>query len=75
MSAPFSAAFSAAAGTSCVVDVADLDFIDIGGMRAIATAALQSGTPVRLCNAPPILRRAWQLGGFASVAPDVELVA
>lgn len=58
----------------CVVDVAELDFIDVAGMRAIAIAA-RSTNPVVLKGATSILRRGWTVAGFDSLAPGVQLVA
>jgi anti-anti-sigma regulatory factor len=71
----FSAAIHAAtAGGDGVVDVSGLDFIDVGGMRAIADAGRSVAAPIRLLGATPRFRRSWKLAGFADLAPMVELV-
>lgn len=75
MEAAFAAAVSRAAEAGpCVVDVADLDFIDIAGMRTIAAVGRRTGQKVVLRNASPTLRRIWHLGRFDDVAPNVELI-
>jgi anti-anti-sigma factor len=74
--AVFVAAFAGAASAgNCVIDVADLDFIDVAAMRVIATCAQASGAAVRLRGASPALRRYWRLGGFDESAPMVQLTA
>jgi anti-anti-sigma factor len=72
----FAAALSAAAALGdCVVDVADLEFVDVAGMRAIATVALAAKAGMQLLGASSVLRRCWQLSGFDHAAPMVELVS
>jgi anti-anti-sigma factor len=54
---------------TCVIDVTDLEFIDVAGMRLLAEHALIHGVGVYLRGASPTLRRAWQLCGFDELAP------
>lgn len=69
----FEAAFAAAVRLGdCAVDLSALRFIDVGGVRIIASAA--EGETVRLRHAPRVLRRYWELGGFARLAPGVRLI-
>jgi len=72
----FAAALSAAADLGdCIVDVAGLEFVDLAGMRAIATVARAAKTGMQLRGASPVLRRYWQLSGFDQAAPMVRLVS
>ncbi|HEX2038503.1 MAG TPA: MEDS domain-containing protein [Acidimicrobiales bacterium] len=74
--AVFEAAFRAAARDApCVVDVSDLEFIDVSGLRTIASVARERKNRVVFRRTSPVLRRVWQLGGFDSLAPNVELTA
>ncbi len=70
----FADAFDAVTGGDgpCVVDLKGLEFIDVAGMRVIATAAARRTSPVVLRGGPPILPRAWGLVGFDEMAPAVE---
>lgn len=71
----FASAISAAAAAGdCVVDVSTLDFIDVASMRAIAVASRAPDTTIALVGARPLVRRGWQLAGFADAAPAVQLV-
>jgi anti-anti-sigma factor len=70
-------AFAAACGTAatlgdCVIDVTDLRFIDISGMRAIAQGAQAAGDAIRLQGASADLRRLWDVCGFNDYAPNVQ---
>lgn len=68
----FESAFAAAVRLGdCAVDLEGLRFIDVGGVRAIATAA--GDETVELRNVPRVLRRYWELCGFTSAAPGVQL--
>jgi hypothetical protein len=63
---PFAAALHAAAASGgCVIDTSSLQFIDVAGMRTIA-----SSVAVRLEGAPRVLKRAWSAAGFADDFPD-----
>jgi anti-anti-sigma factor len=76
VAAPFAAALTTAArDDECVLDVAELGFIDVAGMRTIADAARTSGATMCLRGASASLRRRWELAGFDAYAPNVELVA
>ncbi len=72
--ANFRAAIAATVGSPCVIDASSLAFIDVGGMRALAEAVRSSHGAIRLVGAPAIVRRGWQMAGFAEMAPTVELV-
>jgi anti-anti-sigma factor len=70
-------AFAAACGTAatlgdCVIDVTDLRFIDISGMRAIAHGAQAAGDAILLHGASADLRRLWDVSGFKDFAPEVQ---
>jgi hypothetical protein len=54
---------------------ADLAFLDIAGIRAIAELAAARSVTVELRGVSPTLRRHWRLGGLAATAPLVRLVA
>jgi anti-anti-sigma factor len=71
----FAAALVAVAHTPCVVDVSELQFIDVGGMRTIAQLAREANVRVQLRGASRALRRHWQIAGFDRLAPTVEIVA
>jgi ABC-type transporter Mla MlaB component len=74
--AAFAAALVAALSLGdCEVDVADLEFLDVAGMRAVAEAARVARVGVRLRGASPMLQRSWRLARFDEVAPMVQLVA
>jgi anti-anti-sigma regulatory factor len=70
----FSTAFSATAQDSCVIDITGVKFIDVAGMRTIATAVGATDVRVELRGATPTLVRHWRLGGFDQAAPSVELL-
>jgi anti-anti-sigma factor len=70
-------AFAAALGTAatlgdCVIDVTDLRFIDISGLRAIAHGARATDDAIRLHGASADLRRLWDMCGFKDFAPKVQ---
>ncbi|MGH9106854.1 MAG: MEDS domain-containing protein [Acidimicrobiales bacterium] len=70
----FSAALRAALTLGpCFVDVANVEFMDIATMRAIAHAARSASVPVELRGASPTMCRHWRLGGFGETASLVEL--
>ena len=71
----FRAALAAIADRPCVIDAADLEFIDFGGLRIVVEAAASSGASVQLRGAPRHLLRVWDLAEFASLAPTVQLVS
>jgi anti-anti-sigma factor len=62
---------AATAQGDCVIDISGLDFIDVAGMRAIASAG--QGRAMELRGASPALRRLWELSGFSELAPTVQL--
>jgi hypothetical protein len=69
--------FEAALGAAATrgerdIDVSDLLFIDTSGMRAMAREAL--GSPIRLSGARSIVRRSWQVSGFAEDVPTLEFL-
>lgn len=69
----FGTAIATAVGAgSCTLDLSELRFIDVAGMRELAAAARDRA--VTVVGAPPLLRRCWDAAGFAAVAPAVELV-
>lgn len=71
---PFAAALAAATTSErCVINARHLDFIDVSGMRQLARASAAGTLQLRIANASPILRRAWEIAGFAKVAPSVQL--
>jgi hypothetical protein len=72
----FAAAFGAAANAapSLVVDVAELEFIAVAGLRTIAEAARAGPVKVQLRGARRTLRRVWTHGTFDELAPSVDLV-
>lgn len=70
----FAAALGAIADDDpCDVDVSDLDFIDIGGMRVIAAAGREADSRIVLRGASATLRRNWRTIGYDRAAPTVEL--
>jgi MEDS: MEthanogen/methylotroph, DcmR Sensory domain len=73
--ANFKTAITTAAGSGpYVLDASALEYIDVAGTRAIAQAGQSPDVAVRVVGAPPILRRGWEMAGFADDAPAVELV-
>lgn len=66
---------SAAASGPVRLRLHGLEFIDVAGMRAIATAA-ESGSQVRIQLDSPsdTFARCWELLGYDALAPGVELV-
>lgn len=69
----FEAAFAAAVRLGdCAVDLSGLRFIDAAGARVIASVA--GNGKIQLRDAPRVLRRYWDLGGFTRTAPKVQLV-
>ena len=63
-------ALSKSVGVSLVVDITDLVFCDSSGLRAlmaIRRAALQAHRAVLFSDARPIVRRVFELTGFADV--------
>jgi MEDS: MEthanogen/methylotroph, DcmR Sensory domain/STAS domain len=76
VSSLFRAAFTAALKYGdCVVDLRQLGFIDLSGVRAIAVGASTGAARVELQGAPSMLRRYWQVCGFGSAAPTVRFAA
>ena len=71
---PFATAFTATAQDPCVIDVSALAFIDVAGMRAIASVARETKIWLQLRGAPPSMRRVWRCAGFERCAPMVELL-
>lgn len=71
----FRAALAAIVDRPCVIDAADLEFIDVGSLRSVVEAAVSSRASVQLRGASQNLRRVWDLAEFASVAPTVQLVS
>lgn len=72
----FRDAVTAAFGVApCTIDVSELRFIDVAGLRSLAAAAGTAGTPVQLVGAQPMLLRSWDLSGFGAIAPMVELLS
>ena len=63
----------AATTSDWVVDVSGLEFADVAGMRAIASAAAAAGTPLTLRGASETFRRYWRLAGFDVAARGVAL--
>ncbi|MBV9381815.1 MAG: MEDS domain-containing protein [Streptosporangiaceae bacterium] len=55
-----------------VIDVSELDFIDVSGVRAVVTGGRSDGGIV-LKGVSPALRRLWEVSGFARSAPMVRL--
>jgi anti-anti-sigma factor len=73
-----SSAFAAALGAALslgarVLDVAGVQFVDIAGLRAIASAARDAAVPVELRGASPAFRRLWLLTGLQEATPTVSL--
>jgi anti-anti-sigma regulatory factor len=56
------------------LDCARLDFIDAAGTRAIAHAARETATALRLEHVGEPLRSLWRLLGLEAYAPNVELL-
>jgi anti-anti-sigma factor len=70
--------FAVALGTvtssgECVIDVSELRFVDVSGMRTLADASRSADGGIWLHGASPGLRRLWDLCGFAQSAPMVRL--
>lgn len=75
VSALFSAAFTSAVKLGdCAVDVRELRFIDVSGIRAIVAAAAQARGSVELHRPPALFRRYWELCGFSRTRPDIHVV-
>lgn len=56
------------------IDLGQLTFIDISGIRAITTsAAASTGTGITLHNPPPVFQRYWQLCGYTHHPPGIHL--
>lgn len=67
----FGAALRAAASCGkCDLDVSGLEFMDASGMRVMAQEA--SGLTIRLSGARGIVRRSWQVSGFANETPTLQ---
>ena len=56
----------------CSVDIGDLQFVDVAGMRAIAEASRQESSTVVFRRASATLRHCWRVGRFDELAPLVE---
>lgn len=69
--ASLQAAVASAAPSTCMVDISEVEFIDAGGLRAIANTAARG--PLELRGARRIVRRSWSVGRFADQAPTVRL--
>jgi anti-anti-sigma factor len=69
----FAAALAAARSASGDIDATGLEFIDVAGLRAVATAVDGSSVPLRLHGAHDTVGRTWRLAGFHRLAPVVEL--
>jgi anti-anti-sigma regulatory factor len=66
---------SAARAGPVRIDASTLEFADVAGLRAIASAARAADpVPIRIAGARAVVRRSWQLAGFADLAPQVEFV-
>ncbi len=63
---------AAASGDRCAINARDLDFIDVSGMRQLARVSMTT-RQLSIFNAPPILRRGWDLAGFDAAAPGVHI--
>jgi anti-anti-sigma regulatory factor len=57
-------ALRATAATPWVLDVENLTFTDVAGMRAIATTAAELGPTLELHHGSPSLRRLWRIAGL-----------
>lgn len=66
----FAVALDAIAQEDCVIDVAGLEFIDVGGLKTLARACAKA--PLRVRGARTSLRRMWKLGCFDRIAPLPE---
>jgi anti-anti-sigma regulatory factor len=72
----FEAAFQAAAAQGrCLVDVDELHFVDVAGMRAMASVGRDVDERILLRGAAAALRRTWRLLHFHELAPHIELTA
>lgn len=69
----FERAIATVVTADTVLDLAGLKFIDVAGLRVIARSAGE--LPVRILGAPQIVRRIWETGEFALLAPGVEFAA
>ncbi len=59
----------------CILDASALKFIDVAGIRALAEASRSHDVTIQVVGAPPIVRRGWEMAGFADVAPAVHFVS
>ena len=59
----------------CVIDVAELTFIDLASLHLIANTAQTRNIQIRLINVAAPQRRLWDLTGLTGLAAGVELIA
>jgi anti-anti-sigma regulatory factor len=72
----FAAAFRAMTESpQLVVDVGELEFIDIVGIRTIAEVAHLGRQRIQLRGVGPLFEQVWTIAGFDQLAPTVELLA
>lgn len=75
VSALFGAAFASVVKLGdCVIDLHGLRFIDVSGIRAIASAADDAGRTVKLRRPRRIFLRYWELCAFSQTLPNVRLL-
>lgn len=75
--AAFAARLASAARVSrdLVLDLREVRFIDVAGLRAIACCSIDSRAKILVEGLRPAMRECWDLLGFGSSAPDVEVRA
>lgn len=75
--AAFAARLASAARASdhLSLDMRAVRFIDVAGLRAIACCSIDSQVEIVVEGLGPAMRRCWDLLGFRSDAPDVEVRA
>lgn len=75
--AAFSARLASAAGASrrFTLDMRAVRFIDVAGLRAIACCSIDHQAKIVVEGLGPAMRRCWDLSGFGSSAPNVEVRA
>ena len=75
----FAASLAVAVGAGgaggCTISMHELRFIDLSGMRALASAAAAADVRVELHGVPAVFWRYWYLAGFSEAVTSVYPVS
>ena len=74
--APFAATLSRATDVDpCVIDLAELTYIGVGGLRTLADTSRRRRRRIRLLHAKEPVLRMWQACGYDVAAPEVQITS